>query len=359
MKPEDDNKKGEEEMKRSSGPFVSMFMSRGVEAGNGETVVLRARLRARGGGDSSHAASGFVGRGDVVTGSKSSCNSQRAADVGREEHADSELLHLGVEVVRVVVRVVDLKRGERSVSGERWARCERLVWALRWTQLVRTTAGEVGVCNGGRREEWQENRFRDWQCARAVMEGNEESASAPASVVVSERRNNTVLLFAAGRHGKVRAPICMSCLDDCHPWVLLVKTVPLFVVCFSHRLLSTRSPASSSHTRSSTSARHCLLRLEASARRLAGGSQSAGPSNVDHDEAETPFQIFEPERAVALTDELLVMFASRRLVARAHADSGPCCFSAAWKQVCKGPTFSCRIRESWWCVHTTTFGTRR
>ena len=92
-----------------------------------------------------------------------------------------------------------------------------------------------------------------------IIEGDEESASSPAFVVVSERRNNTVLLFAAGRHGKVRAPVCVSCLDDRHAWVLLVKTVSLFVVCFSHQLLSTRSPASSSHTKSSTSARHCLL----------------------------------------------------------------------------------------------------
>ena len=61
-KSEGDNKKGEEEMKRSSGPFVSMFMPRGVAAGNGEMVVLRPRLCALGGGDSSHAASGCVGR---------------------------------------------------------------------------------------------------------------------------------------------------------------------------------------------------------------------------------------------------------------------------------------------------------
>ena len=142
---------------------------------------------------------------------------------------------------------------------------------------------------GGEEEERQENRFRDWQCARAVMEGNEESAPSPASVVVSERRSSTVLLFAAGRHGKVRAPICLSCFDDRHAWVLLVKTVPLFVVCFSHRLLTTRSPASSSHTRTLTSARHSLLRLEASA----WWRHSIGwPSNVDHDEAETPFPIF-------------------------------------------------------------------
>ena len=150
--------------------------------------------------------------------------------------------------------------------------------------------------------------------------GDEKSASSPAFLAVSERQNNTVLLFAARRDGKLWAQISVSCLDR-YPLVLLVKTVPLFVVCFSHQLPSTRSPASSSYTKSWTSARHCLLGLEASARRLAGGSQSAGPSNVDHDEAETPFPIVAPERAVALTDELLVVHASRRLLARAHTDS--------------------------------------
>ena len=34
---------------------------------------------------------------------------------------------------------------------------------------------------------------------------------------------------------------------------------------------------------------------------------------MDHDEAETPFSIVAPERTVALTEELLVMYASHRL----------------------------------------------
>ena len=71
---------------------------------------------------------------------------------------------------------------------------------------------------------------------------------------------------------------------------LPVKTVALFYrVLFPSVALNTDPASSSSHTRSWTSARHCLLRLEVSAKRLADGSQSAGSSNVDPDEAETPF----------------------------------------------------------------------
>ena len=46
MKSEDDNKKREEEMKRSNGPFVPVFMSRGVAVGerqNGSASTEAAR----------------------------------------------------------------------------------------------------------------------------------------------------------------------------------------------------------------------------------------------------------------------------------------------------------------------------
>ena len=52
---------------------------------------------------------------------------------------------------------------------------------------------------------WEEKKsgmkrcFREWQCARAIVDGDEESASSPSFLAVSERQNNTVLLFAAGK----------------------------------------------------------------------------------------------------------------------------------------------------------------
>ena len=126
-------------------------------------------------------------------------------------------------------------------------------------------------------------------------------------------------------------------------WVLLVKTVPLFVVFFSHLLLPTRSPASSSHTRSSTSARHCLLRLEASARMLGGGSQSAGPSDEDHDEAETPFPDFcaGESRCSHWTSS---WSCTRRAVCRlVHMlIPGPAVSLLQWTQVCKSRHFLAR-----------------
>ena len=187
------------------------------------------------------------------------------------------------------------------------------------TVLVRTTAGELGLDNSWRRAvRKQIQRLAVRTRNRRKRRGERVFAGVSGRQRVTKTTQCCSLQRA--RDCKVRAPIFVSCLDDRHPCVLLVA-VPLFVVCFSHQLLSARSPASSSRTRSSTSARHCLLRLEASARRLAGGCQSAWPSNVDHDEAETLFLIFVPERAVALTVELLVMYASRRLMARAYAVS--------------------------------------
>ena len=175
-----------------------------------------------------------------------------------------------------------------------------MCWGSGASDLFGPSAGRsVGAHHGGGSwalalaggEERQENRFRDWHCARAIVEGDEESASSAAFLVISERQNNTVLLFAAGRDGQGaganlhvvsrRSPSLGVAGEDCST----------LVVCFSHQLLSTRSPASNSHTRSSTSARHCLLRLEASARRLAGGSQSDGSSNVDHDEDKRSFRL--------------------------------------------------------------------
>ena len=141
---------------------------------------------------------------------------------GEKSMPTRELLHLGAEVVVMVVgeavRVVDLKRGRGKCVGRAVGsvRATYLVPPLD-TVLVRTMAGELGLGNGG--EEQQENRFRDWQCARAIVEGDEESASSPAFLAVSERQNNRPCCsLQRARDGKVRAPICVSCLDDRHPW---------------------------------------------------------------------------------------------------------------------------------------------
>ena len=198
------------------------------------------------------------------------------------------------------MRVVDLKRGERSVTGGRWARCERLIWPLRLTQCWCTPRrGSWALAIAGGEEERQENRSRDWQCARAVMSKATRRARLLRRLWPSASdERNTVLLFAAGQRRQGadanlrvvsrRSPSLGVAGEDCSLEHYLSCAFPMAL-----QLLSTRSPAnSSSHTRSWTSARHCLLRLEASARRLAGGFKSACPSNVDHDEAETPFPDF-------------------------------------------------------------------
>ena len=219
------------------------------------------------------------------------------------------------------VRVMDLKRGEGSVSGGRRAWCERLVWRSPQCWCASRRGSWAVALAGG---EWQENTFNDWQCAREIVEGVEESASSPAFLAVSERQSNTVWPLQRAETARRGAPVCVSCLDDHHPWVLLVKTVALFVVCIFPSVALNSEPGQQQPHEELDEHASLLLRLEASAKRLAGGSPSAGPSNVDHDEAETLFSCFVPGRAVSLTDELLIMYASRR-----PCGSCTCCFQGS------------------------------
>ena len=284
------------------------------------------RLCARGGGDSSHAASDCVGRGKCWQVGRAISTRSELLMSGEKSMPTRELLHLGAEVAVMVV-------GEAVVCGgleKRRGKCVgRAIGSVQATCLVPPLDTVFGAHQGGGAGSWQR-----WEEETSGKKTHSETCSAHAQSSratrsarlrqrflpsTSDKNNHRVALCSGQEMAWYGAPICVSCLDDRYPWVLLVKTVLLFVVCFSHQLTSTRSPTSSSHTRSSTSARHCLLRLEASARRRLAALNR--PSNVDHDEAATSFPICVLERAVALTDELLVMHSSRRLVARAHTVS--------------------------------------
>ena len=120
--------------------------------------------------------------------------------------------------------------------------------------------GELGIGNG-----WKRRRATRKQVQRlAVRTRNRGGRSRRARLrqrfwPSASDKTTTVLLFAAGREtARCGAPVCVSCLDR-SSFALLVETVPFFVVCFSHRLLSTRSPASSSHTRGARRARAPLF----------------------------------------------------------------------------------------------------
>ena len=98
---------------------------------------------------------------DVVADWKSNCHSQRAADVGRKEHADPRAAACGAEMAGEAVCVVDLKRGEESMWGGRWARWERPVWHLRWTQCWCAPRRGAGPWQWEERKSGKNNGFRD------------------------------------------------------------------------------------------------------------------------------------------------------------------------------------------------------
>ena len=152
--------------------------------------------------------------------------------------------------------------------------------------------------------ERQEKRFRDWQCARAIVEGNEESASSPAFLAVSERQNHTMLLFASGKDDKL-APVFVSCLGDHYPW-LLMKTVCRVLFPISCSQLGARPAAATRGARRACATACCDWK------RLPKGWLAAlnrlGRQMWTTKRHETPFPILVPERAVALTDKLLVMY---------------------------------------------------
>ena len=88
-------RRGKEEQR----PFFSMFMPRGVAAGNGEMVVLRPKLCARGDGDSSHAASGCVGWERYWRQAGRAIATRSGLLMSDEKSMPTrELLHLGAEV---------------------------------------------------------------------------------------------------------------------------------------------------------------------------------------------------------------------------------------------------------------------
>ena len=100
------------------------------------------------------------------------------------------LFCLTEDFIKSHVRVVDLKKRRwKCVGRAAGVRAICLAHPLN-IMLVRTTAGELGLGNSWRREERQENRFRDRQCARKIVEGNEESASSPAFLAISERQKH-------------------------------------------------------------------------------------------------------------------------------------------------------------------------
>ena len=269
-------KRGEEEEKEQRRPFFPCFIPRGVAAGNGEMVcfdqgcahvvaVVTARTRRvvvlDGGG---------VGR----QAGRASCHSERAAVDRPKKYAAAcrlgSCMHLGAEVAVVVageaVRVVDLKRGgeAREVCRESGGpgASDLFGSALLDTVLVRTTAGSWAVAMaGGGEEEEQENRSSEtWQCARAIVEGDEgERVFAGVSGRQRATKQHRVTFCSGQRRQTHLECWCQSACrvrmsrrslslgvagEDC-------STRTPFVVCFSLalQLLSTRSQASSSHMR--------------------------------------------------------------------------------------------------------------
>ena len=294
--------------------------------------MLRPRLCARGGGDSSHAASGCVGRGRYWRqAGRADCHSQRVADVGRKEHAElGSCIHLGAEMAVAVageaVRVVDLKKEAREVCREGGGPGA--------SDLFGPSAGHsVGAHHGGgavplamagtRRRVARKQIQRLAMCPRATVEGDEECASSPVFLAVSERqKHHCVALLQRAREGKVRAPICVSCLDDRHPWVLLVNTVAtLCRVLFPSVALN--SEPGQQHPHEELVERAPLFAVTGC---VCSEGWLAALNRLAHQMWTTTRQrrslwFLVPERTVALTDELLVMCASRRVVARAHAVS--------------------------------------
>ena len=80
--------------------------------------------------------------------------------------------------------------------------------------------------------------------------------------------------------------------------MLLVKTVPLFAVCIFPSVALNSEPGQQQPQEELDERAPLFVAIGSVCQKAAGGSESAGPSNVDHDEAETPFPIFVQERAV-------------------------------------------------------------
>ena len=260
----------------------------------------------------------------LAAGWKSSCHSQPAADVLRKEHADlgtAALFGCGGDGDRRGGVCGGLeKRGEACREGGGLGASDLFGPSPLDTVLVRPTAEEMGLGIGGRRRRVARKQTQRLAVrTRKIVMGDEESATSPAFPAVSERQDNTVFLFAAGKRQQGASlrvmPGRSSSLDAAS------ETVPLFVVCFSRQLLSTREP---SQPHEELDQRAPLFVATGSVCQKAGWLLSVDRQMRTTTRPKHPFQFIVPEKAVVLAGELLVMHASRSLSARARADSGPC-----------------------------------
>ena len=176
------------------------------------------RLCARGGGDSSHAASDCVGRGKCWQVGRAISTRSELLMSGEKSMPTRELLHLGAEVAVMVVGEAVVCCGLEKRRGKCVGRPVGLVRAtclapLFDTVLVRTTAEELALGNG-----WRRRRAARKQIQRlAVCTRNRRGRRGVrvfASVSCRQRatKTTTVLLFAAGKrwHGTVRQSACRA-----------------------------------------------------------------------------------------------------------------------------------------------------
>ena len=144
-------------------------------------------------------------------------------------------------------------------------------------------------------------------------------------------------------------------------WVLLVKTVPLFAVCFSHQLLLNSEPGQL-QPHEELDKRAPLFVAIGSVCHKAGWRLSIGwPVKCGQRRGRNALSDCWCRRESLLSPtSSMVMYASRRLSARAHSDSRlmmfRCCMDASLQ---RADIFLTHSGELVACAYTTTFGKRR
>ena len=169
------------------------------------------------------------------------------------------------------------KRREKCVG--------RAVGPVRATCLAPSAGHSVGAHHGGGAGPWQwleRRRAARKQIQRLavrtrIRRGQRgERVFAGVSCRQRATKTTTVLLFCSGQETAwCGSPICVSCLDDYRPLVLL-KTVPLFVVCFFPSVDAQLGARPAAATRGAGLARAPLFVATGSVCRKAGWRLSIG-----------------------------------------------------------------------------------